>query len=234
MKVLGCNAGKVRTQRIDGEEVRTAYLKSPVAAPWTITAAGADGDEVAVHTNHLYAIDRESYGHWGYASAEDGLFAENLTLDVLDQSALRVGDRFRVGTAVVVVTGPRIPCWKLTWRLGRPKTFMREFRLSGRSGAYFNVVSPGVVEPGDPLVPVSGDPGAPTVAELSRLCDSGTAITAADREVIDRALACPDLSDGVRGTLTLKMANLARDAAADGWRGGGASRSTRSCRRPRT
>ncbi|GAA0239663.1 MOSC domain-containing protein [Cryptosporangium japonicum] len=219
MKILGFCAGAVRTQRIDGEDVRTAYVKSPVPPPWVVTATGAQGDQVAVHTNHLYAIDRLSYDHWGYPDAEDGLFAENLTLDELDQSALRVGDRFRLGTAVVVVTGPRIPCWKLTWRLGRPKTFQREFRLSGRSGVYLDVVTPGVVEPGDPLVPVSGDPGAPTVAELARLCDSGPSITPADRDVIDRALARPDLSDGVRGTLTLKLANHERDSATDGWRG---------------
>lgn len=226
MRLLGVNAGKIRPQVIDGVVVNTAYLKTPVPQPWVITPTGAEGDEVAVHTDHLYAFDRDAYDYWARELGAvretwgDGHFAENLTLDRIDQTELHIGDRFAVGTAVIVVTGPRVPCWKLTWRLGQPKTFMRRFRLSGRSGAYFGVIEPGVVAPGDELVPIAVDPTSPTVAQLSNLCDSGTRITPDQLGVIDRAMACTDLSETVRGTLGLKLANLARDSEqAPGWNG---------------
>ena len=227
MRLVSFNTGIIRPQIIDGEVVRTAHVKSPEAQPWIITPSGAAGDQVAVHSDHLYAFDRAGYDHWaqelGVArrSWPDGHFAENLTLDTLDQSQLRVGDHYRVGEATIVVTGPRVPCWKLTWRLGQPKSFMRRFRLSGRSGAYFGVVRPGRVRPEDRLVLIGRDEGAPTVAELSRLCDSGTRITAYERTVINVALASNHLSATVRGTLDLKVAALERDggASAPGWPG---------------
>lgn len=227
MRLLNVSTGRIRTQLIDGEEVRTAYVKTPVPEPWVITPTGPAGDEVAVHSDHLYVFDRESYDYWAddlglpRGTWPDGHFAENLTLDALDQSQLRVGDHYRIGTATIVVTGPRVPCWKLTWRLGQPKTFMRRFRLSGRSGAYFGVIEPGVVRPGEELTLVRGDDRSPTVAELSELCDSGTRITPEQRATIDLALASEHLSETVRATLTLKIANLERDAdSAEGaWKG---------------
>ena len=58
------SAGRIRTQLIDGERVRTAYVKTPVPEPWVITPTGPAGDEVAVHSDHLYAFDRASYDYW--------------------------------------------------------------------------------------------------------------------------------------------------------------------------
>ena len=225
MRLAAFSVGRIRTQLIDGERVRTAYVKTPVPEPWVITPTGPAGDEVAVHSDHLYAFDRASYDYWAeHLGAQreewgDGHFAENLTFDTLDQTQLRVGDRYRLGSATIVVTGPRVPCWKLTWRLGQPKTFMRRFRLSGRSGAYFGVLEPGVVHPGDELVLIGGGESAPTVAELSQLCDSGTSISAPQRETIERALASEHLSETVRGTLTLKLAGLDTQAVPGVWRG---------------
>jgi ferredoxin-NADP reductase len=100
---------------------------------------------------------------------------------------------------------------------------MRRFRLSGRSGVYLGVLRPGIVRPGDRFVRSGGEAGAPSVARLSALCDSGTPVSPADRVVIERALASPHLSPTVRSTLTLKLANLDRDGASDpsawtGWR----------------
>lgn len=227
MRLVNVSAGTVQTQTIDGEPVRTAFVKAPVPEPWILTPTGVAGDEVAVHTDHLYAIDRASYDHWAAelgverSAWNDGHFAENLTLDTLDQTQLRVGDQYRVGTARLVVTGPRVPCWKLTWRLGQPKTFIRRFRLSGHSGAYFGVIEPGVVSAGDELIPVGGGEGRPTVAELSRLCDSSTRITPEDRAIIDTALECEHLSQTVRATLNLKVAAIEREqhAAPGAWTG---------------
>ena len=224
MRLIAFNTGAIRTQLIDGVEVRTGYVKVTAPEPWVVTTTGAAGDEVAVHADHLYVFDRESYDYWAREldvpreTWADGHFAENLTVDTLDQAALRVGDRYRLGTATIVVTGPRVPCWKLTWRLGQPKPFMRRFRLSGRSGSYFGVIEPGVVGPGDELQLISADETAPSIAELAVLCDASTRITAAQLETITRALGNEHLSPTVRGTLNLKVANLER-ASADSWTG---------------
>src|SRR5690606_40864096 len=85
-----------------------------------------------------------------------GCFGENLTIRGLDESQLHVGDILSVGDEVrLSVAGPRIPCFKLCWRLNQPDTFIREFGLSGKSGAYFNVDRPGTIQAGDPVRIVS-------------------------------------------------------------------------------
>ena len=223
MRLIAFNTGVIRPQLIDGVEVRTGYVKTTAPQPWVVTPSGAAGDEVAVHADHLYVFEHASYDFWATELGvpretwHDGHFAENLTVDTLDQTTLRVGDHYRLGTALLVVTGPRVPCWKLTWRLGQPKPFMKRFRLSGRSGSYFGVVEPGVVSPGDRLHLVSSSEGAPSVAELAMLCDASTRITAAQLETITRALDNVHLSPTVRGTLNLKVANLERQS--DSWTG---------------
>lgn len=228
MRLLNVNVGQITTELIDGAEVRTGYLKIPVPQPWLITETGVDGDHVAVHPDHLYAFDRESYDFWAEELAaerwgwSDGFFAENLTVDAIDQDELRVGDVLEVGSAQLVVTGPRMPCWKLSWRLGQPKTFIKRFRTSGRSGVYLGVRRPGLVAPDDELTVVEPAVGAPTVAELARL-GADRELTAEDVDVVQRALACSDLSLTVRMMLTLTMSDIARRRgrrapAWSGWR----------------
>ncbi len=215
MRLVNFNVGEVTTQLIDGAEVRTGYLKAPAAQPWMITAAGAEGDHVAVHPDHLYVFDRASYDFWARelavdrSSWPDGFFAENLTVDTIDQTVLHVGDMLEVGGAQLVVTGPRVPCWKLSWRLGQPKTFIRRFRTSGRSGVYLGVRRPGAVGPGDSLTVVEQARGNPTVAEVARL-GADRDLTPEDVGTVERALACPDLSLTVRMMLTLTMTDIDR------------------------
>lgn len=226
MRLLGVSTGTVRDQVIDGATVRTAYVKTAAPQPWLITPTGVGGDEVAVHSDHLYAFDRASYAYWSEDLGRtqqwpDGWFAENLTVDALDLDALHVGDVLTLGQARLVVTGPRVPCWKLSWRMDQPKTFVRRFRLSGRSGVYLGVLEPGHVRPGDEMVVVERAPGAPTVAEVARVCTPEVRVSAREREQVAAALACEHLSPTVRMTLTPKVAGMqARDArGVDRWPG---------------
>lgn len=121
--------------------------------------SGVEGDFVGDGRHHggttqaVYAVSREELDHW---SAElgrelsDGIFGENLTTTGLDVDAAEVGDRWRVGTAVLEVSGPRIPCATFARRMQEPH-WVRRFAERGRSGAYLRVVEPGDIRAGDPI-----------------------------------------------------------------------------------
>ena len=156
MKLLSVSTGKVRSLDIDGQMVRTAFLKEAVSGPVKVGLNGIEGNEVAVHTDAIYAIAQEHYGYWAEKLGADskswpvGYLGENLTVSGLDEAALQVGDKVSIGKSVVLtVTGPRIPCFKLCWRMSQPMSFIREFALSGRSGVYFDVDCPGIILAGD-------------------------------------------------------------------------------------
>jgi MOSC domain-containing protein YiiM len=198
MQLLHVCIGKVHTHRINGQDVSTAYLKAPVDGPWRIELGGLEGNEIAVHTDPVYAYAQDSYDFWarrlgvGRSDWAPGTFAENLTFTTLAADSLRVGDIVELGPEVrLVVAGPRVPCFKLTWRLGQPESFIREFALSGHTGVYFGVLRPGVVTPGDQLRVVEHAPDNPTVTETARLIFGEEAPS---EELLERTLALPTLS----------------------------------------
>ena len=126
MKLLNVSAGTIQTVEIGGEKVRTAHVKEPRPAPWIITPDGVEGDERAAHPDKLYAFARTAYEHWqthlgvGAGDWSDGFFGENLTLDTLDETDVRIGDEFTLGQEVrVFVSGTRTPCIlaRCRWRL---------------------------------------------------------------------------------------------------------------------
>lgn len=165
MRLTAISVGRTRTIEINGCAVRTAFVKNPVPGRVRISREGVDGNEVAVHTDAVYAFAWEAYGYWaamlGKADAQwpPGFFGENLTVAGLDEGALRIGDRVRVGAEVeLIVAGPRIPCFKLAWRLDQPESFIQRFASSGRTGVYFSVAREGTVEPGDEVVVVHESP----------------------------------------------------------------------------
>ncbi|MDB5578660.1 MAG: hypothetical protein JWR80_3836, partial [Bradyrhizobium sp.] len=150
MKLLNFSIGQVRTIQVGSDVIRTAHIKAPVAEPWIVTPHGALGDERAVHPDKFYAFARTSYDYWGDHLAidprkwPDGFFGENLTLDDLDETDVRVGDVFMLGDSVkLVVSGARTPCVKLAWRLGQPRSFQKIFASSRRTGVYFGVLETG-------------------------------------------------------------------------------------------
>lgn len=227
MRLLNVSTGRIRTVRIGGEEVRTAHVKTPAPEPWLITDEGAAGDERAVHPDKLYAFPRSHYDYWGKqlgvdpADWPDGFFGENLTFDTLDEDDVALGDVFELGDEVrLVVSGSRTPCVKLAWRLGQPRTFQRVFALSRRTGAYFGVLRPGRVRPGDVLRRVEREADLPSIAELCRFV--------ADRdppplEPLRRVLAFKRLSPTIRLLLGAKRdaaerAATAREGGWPGWR----------------
>ena len=225
MKLLNLSAGKVQVVQIGSEVVRTAHIKAPAREPWLITDDGVDGDERAVHPDKLYAFSRQAYDYWGEHLGvdprkwPDGFFGENLTLDALDETSLRVGDVFTLGNEVrLFVAGARNPCVKLAWRLSQPLSFQKLFARSRHAGAYFGVEQGGRVHRGDTLRRVEHDPSMPSVAEVSNMIVDATP-PPLDR--LRRALGCEQLSPTNRFLLTAKLdaAERAADAVESRWRG---------------
>lgn len=97
-----------------------------------------------------------------------GQFGENLTTEGLTEDTLQIGDRLKVASATLMVTQPRMPCYKLALRFGRDDMIKR-FLISGRSGFYFSVLEPGIVAAGSGIEILSRDPNQVSVADISQL-----------------------------------------------------------------
>jgi MOSC domain-containing protein YiiM len=120
----------------------------------------------------VYGYPVEHYEFWKQELPEMdlpyGTFGENFTTEGMRENDLNIGDRFRVGEAELMVTQPRIPCYKLGIKFGR-SDIIKRFQQSRRSGFYFAVLREGKVEAGDAIELVARDPGNVTVADITRL-----------------------------------------------------------------
>ncbi len=177
MRVVSLNVGMPREIAGPGGRVLTGIFKSAVEGRRRIAGNRIDGDGQADARYHggadkaVYAYAGEHYAFWcrelGVPALPPGAFGENLTTEGLLEEAVRVGDRFRVATAELVARGPRHPCFKLGLRHGRAD-IVEMFKKSGRCGVYFAVAREGEIGAGDAIVPLGGDPAAPTVVEVFR------------------------------------------------------------------
>jgi ferredoxin-NADP reductase/MOSC domain-containing protein YiiM len=227
MRLLNFSIGQVQTVQIGGDVVRTGHIKAPVAEPWRINEDGAEGDQRAAHPDKIYAFARTGYTHWGeYLKVDpkrwpDGFFGENLTLDDLDETDVRVGDVFALGDEVrLFVAGARNPCIKLAWRFSQPRTFQKIFAKSRRTGVYLGVLTPGVVRSGDVMKRIHHDPGMPSVADV---CDYVSDHNPPPLEPLKRLLAFESFSSTNRLLLSSKLDAAQRAASAiegrwAGWR----------------
>jgi MOSC domain-containing protein YiiM len=161
-----------------GKPVTTGIYKEPVEGPVPIRTLNLDGDRQADLRVHggwdkaVYAYPSEFYELWSRERPElkfgPGKFGDNLTTEGLLDGDVSVGDRFRVGTAELVVTQPRIPCFKLGIKMGRDE-FVTEFLERGLLGFYLAVAREGAVAAGDPIVELQRDPRGFRVTEVARL-----------------------------------------------------------------
>ena len=173
-RVASVNVGLPREIRVGDELVRTSIWKDPVAGRVPIRGVNLDGDDQSDRRVHggerkaVYGYAREDLDWWGERLGKplaSGTFGENLTVEGLDVTGARVGERWRVGTALLEVTQPRLPCFKLETRMSRPG-FIDEFINGGRPGAYFRIVEEGEVGAGDAVRIVSRPADAPSMAEV--------------------------------------------------------------------
>ena len=162
-KLLSVNVGRPRPIDRRGELTTTAIFKSAVTGPVEVRGVNVEGDEQADLTVHggpdqaVYAYAREDYEWWERELGrplEPGAFGENLTVSGIDVNGALVGERWRVGTVLLEVSSPRIPCWKLARRIGDP-AFQKRFGDALRPGAYLRIVEEGVLQAGDAVSIVS-------------------------------------------------------------------------------
>ena len=175
-RVISLNRGRAADLLIGGRPGRTAIDKQPVAGPVAIGALGLQGDECADEKDHggleqaVYAYAREDLDWWTEQLGRElrnGIFGENVTTAGIDVSAALIGEIWRMGTVVVQVTGPRIPCVTFKSWLDEPQ-WVRRFAAAGRPGAYLRVLTTGGIQAGDDLTVLDAPSQAVTVAESMR------------------------------------------------------------------
>jgi MOSC domain-containing protein YiiM len=178
MKLVSVNVGLPREVIWEGKAVRTGIFKEPASGRVALRKLNLDGDGQADLSAHggpdkaIYAYPAEHYDIWRAElpgiSLPWGAFGENLTTEGLREEEVNIGDQLRIGSAVVMVTQPRRPCYKLAMRLGRPDIADR-FLSSGRSGFYLAVLQEGEIEAGEAIEVLRRDENAVTVADINHL-----------------------------------------------------------------
>lgn len=210
MKVLSVNVGEPTEVLWNGKSVLTGIFKEPVTGKIPVKRLNLDGDgqaDLSVHggvTKAVYAYPSEHYAYWrGEFPGMElpwGMFGENLTVEGLDEKSLRIGDRLRVGTAELIVTEPRMPCFKLGVRFGR-MDIVKRFLDSRRSGFYLAVAREGEVAAGDAIERLEEDAESVTVRDIVRVHVQDKD----DVETMRRALRIPILPDQWRQEFTERL-----------------------------
>jgi MOSC domain-containing protein YiiM len=193
MKLVSVNVGLPRLVSWGGATFKTGIFKNPVKGRVMLRTTNLDGDrqaDLSVHggTNKAaYGYPSEHYADWNAELPDPvrnwGAFGENFTTEGLLESDVSIGDRYRIGSAAVMVTTPRLPCFKLAAKFRRDDIIAR-FVRSGRCGFYFSVVEEGEVGAGDEIELLGGEEPTLTVAEVNSLYTGKSP----DREMLQRSL----------------------------------------------
>ena len=198
-KLLSVNVGAVREFEYNGRPARSAIWKSPVAGRVAVRGVNLAGDDQADRRAHggpdkaVYAYAAEDLGWWAQEIGRPlhcGELGENLTAESIDVNGALVGERWAIGTTVLEISEPRVPCWRLGVRMN-DKLFPRRFTEALRPGAYLRILVEGDVGAGDEIVVVDRPAHEVTVRDVLR-------IYAFDRHEVGRLLAIPGMSESWR------------------------------------
>ena len=180
-RLLSVNVGRPQIVMRDGQPVSTAIYKKAVTERVVLRTLNLDGDrqaDLSVHggpTKAVYFYPSEHYDFWQAEFPEmdlqPGMFGENFTTVGLSETETNIGDKFRIAKAVVMVTEPRMPCYKLGIRFGRVDV-IRKFLASGRSGFYCSVLQEGEVGAGDRIELIERTQDHVRVSDITRLYTS--------------------------------------------------------------
>jgi MOSC domain-containing protein YiiM len=161
MKIISTNIGKATTFLWNGREEQTGIFKYPTDEPLFLSKMDVLKDTVIDREHHAginkacYLFPSDHYPYWKGMYPELnwdwGMFGENLTVEGLDESIMRIGDIYKIGNAVVQVSQPREPCYKLGVRFGNAK-ILKEFIDYGYSGTYVRILEEGEVKNGEELI----------------------------------------------------------------------------------
>lgn len=178
VKIVSISVGRPRLVLRNGEPVSTGIFKEPVAGRVMMRTLNLDGDrqaDLAVHGGRdkaVYVYPSEHYDFWKGELPDMelpwGMFGENFSTVGLRETEVNIGDKFRVGSAEVMVTQPRMPCYKLGIRFGR-SDIIRRFLASERTGFYLSVLKEGEVGAGDEFELIGRDQHYVRVSDITRL-----------------------------------------------------------------
>ena len=204
-RLISVNVGFPRDIEWKGRTVHSGVWKSPVSGRCRVRRLNLDGDGQGDLGGHggeqraVFVYQIESYRYWGEQlkrmDLAHGQFGENFTIEGLEDDAVCIGDRYRIGSALFEVTQPRVTCYRVGIRMNEPR-MPALLTSSGRPGFYFRVLQEGEVGAGDEIVKVGEAKDRMTVAEINALLySSGHA-----RDRLERALRIEALSPGWRGS----------------------------------
>ncbi|HET9773614.1 MAG TPA: MOSC domain-containing protein [Nitrososphaeraceae archaeon] len=213
MRVISVNVGLPIKVNFGKEIVTTAIFKNPIKHRIKLYKLNLEGDKQADLTVHggidkaVYSYPSEHYKFWKKEIKDFeyswGTFGENLTTEGLLEDLVNIGDQFRIGSAKVVATQPRMPCYKLAVRFGR-MDIIRRFMESERSGIYFKVAQEGEIGVEDKIELIKSDENKVTIRDIVRLQTNG----GRDTEMMNRAIKVKDLPDGWRNYFMEKLTKL--------------------------
>lgn len=205
MKIVSVNVGLPRPVMWRGRRIMSGIFKEPVEGRVRVRKLNLDGDgqaDLSVHGGThkaVYVYPSEQYPFWrrelDLADLPWGSFGENLTVEGCWEDEVHVGDRFRIGTAEVVVTQPRMPCFKLAMKFDRDD-IVETFLEAGRPGFYLAVLQEGEVGAGDAMERIHEDENGVTVVDMVRLYLDRHG--EADRDLLQRAARVEALPESWR------------------------------------
>jgi len=203
MKLLSIHVGRPQLVMRNGEPVSTAIFKQPVDGRVKLRTLNLDGDRQADLSVHggpykaVYAYPAEHYEYWKKELPDMdlpfGIFGENFSVSGFSETTLNIGDQLYVGTANVMATQPRMPCYKLGIRFGR-SDILKRFLESERSGFYLSVLEEGEVGAGDEVVLEKRNEPSVTVNDIVRLYSRDKR----NKELLRRAIAVEALPESWR------------------------------------
>lgn len=217
MKVVSLNIGKLTNLTYNGKTENTGLFKSGVSEPIFLTKTGFVGDEQADLVHHggedkaVCAYPAEHYPYWENIfqnQLSDAAFGENLTIEGLPEKDVHIGDIFQIGEAVVQVTQPRQPCYKLIGRYGIHDLLV-QMQDKSYTGYYFRVLKEGMVSVNDEVKLLEKDPAQVSI-------DFANEIMHHDRknqEGMKRILAVDALSSSWRKTFTKRLGGEQTDTS---------------------
>jgi len=216
MKLISVNCGLPKEALWHRQSVTTSIYKEPVEGRVALRTLNLDGDrqsDLSVHGGKDKAVYCYQLSHYDYWKAElpgrplpPGSFGENFTIDGPGDDSIHIGDRFAIGSAEVVVTQPRLPCYKLAIRF-EADAMIERFLHSGRTGFYLAVAREGEVGAGDDIATLSLHPHSVAVSEITRL-HLAQRFDARDAAIARRALEVEALTDSWKEYFREKLARL--------------------------
>ena len=213
MKILSINTSPPKKINFKNKIVNTSIFKEPQNDELSVTKKGLEGDRQADLLAHggidkaIYAYSYKHYEYWGNFlrkdfSEEYGLVGENLTIDDFDEKNIFIGDEFRISKAILKVTQPRIPCYKISIKMNE-KNFMKYFIEHNYLGIYMKVINDGIIKKGDEIELTYREPNSMTVYDISMLLFADNNV-----EKMKKAASLACLTDEIKQRFNERLAKL--------------------------